>query len=433
MARKPKKTKVPGERVPNPRKKRQLSEMIHRLETQLELLRQYSERAFGTMRVEYYGEVATKLRILLVRSRHNTPLLLEIADRLKIPLNVMLQGPPVEPPKGEPGPGDTVTLDRFFDLSAMHIRTSGGLVGISKREMIRAWCEQLGGAHEDWAIDESILNALELPWVVNGIHPAVIELTNCAKMALQYGDHVLDHIAHSEDVLRFFVEDDNDGPTDPDISLAVARGYGWLSEFMRARGNVEGAAQMIQKAMAAFEVQDHKGEMAATYNSMGIIHSTRGDLDSADVLFRRALEINENAGDLEGVANVYGNLGQVAHARGDLDGAERLHQKALELNRKLRRMDGVATNYGNLGVINWERGAVDEAERMYRQALEIDQELARYEGMANQYYNIGELMAARGEMGAAREMLNRARSLFARIGAKHLVAKAEDMIDKLPD
>lgn len=77
-------------------------------------------------------------------------------------------------------------------------------------------------------------------------------------MALQYGDHVLDRIAHSEDVLRFFVEDDNDGPKDPDLSLAVAQGYGWLSEFMRVRGNVEGAAQMIQKDMAAFEAQDHK-------------------------------------------------------------------------------------------------------------------------------------------------------------------------------
>lgn len=250
---------MPGERVANPRKKRQLSEMIHRLETQLELLRQYSEQAFGRRRAEYYGEVATKLRILLVRSRHNTPLLLEIADRLKVPLNVTLQGPPVEPPKGEPGPGDTVTLDRFFDLSAMHIRTSVGLVGISKREMIRAWCEQLGGAHEDWAIDEAILNALELPWVVNDIHPAVIELGNCARIALQYGDHLLDRIAHSEDVLRFFVEDGNDGAQNPDISLPVARGCGWLGEFMRGRGNVEGAAQMIKKAMAAFEALGHKG------------------------------------------------------------------------------------------------------------------------------------------------------------------------------
>lgn len=417
-------------RVANPRKKRQLSEMIHRLETQLELLRQYSEQAFGRKRGEYYGEVATKLRILLVRSRHNTPLLLEIADRLKVPLEVTLQGPPVQPPNDEPGRGETVTLDRFFDLSAMHISTSGGLVGISKREMIRAWCEQLGGAHEDWAIDEAILNALQLGWVVNGLDPAVIELRNCTRTALKYGDYLLDHIAHSEDVLRFFVGDGNDSAQD--TALAVARGCGWLGEFMRGRDNIEGASQMIEKSMAAFEALGHETGTAATYNSMGIIHSERGDPTSADALFRKALEINQRLGDLEAVARVYGNLGQVAYARGDLEGAEQHHREALELNRKLNLMEGMATNYGNLGVINWERGALDEAERMYRNALDIDQELGRYHGMGNQYYNLGELMAARGETEPARGMLSTARELFARIGAKHLVAQTEDLVNQLP-
>ena len=422
---------MPGQRVAKPSKNRQLSEMIHRLETQLELLHQYSEQAFGRGHAEYYGEVATKLRILLVRSRHNTPLLLEIANRLKVPLNLTLGGPPVQPPKGEPGPGDTITLDRFFDLSAMHIRTSSGLVRISKREMIRAWCEKLGGAHEDWDIDEAILNALELPWVVNGIHLAVIELRNCAKIALQYGDHLLDRIAHSEYVERFFAEDGG-GAQDRDISIAVARGCGWLGEFMRCRGNVEGAARMIDKAMKTFEALGHEQGMAATYNSMGIIQTLRGELDNADGLFRKALEMNENLRDLEGVANVYGNLGNLMHDRGVLDGAEQLHQKALELNRQLNRMNEVATNYGNLGVIKWERGAVTDAERMYREALEIYQSLGLHEGMANQYYNIGEVLAARGEMEAAREMWTKARDLFARIGAKHLAGKTEDLVRKLP-
>lgn len=427
------KNKTRGKRVVSSRKQRQLGEMIHRLETQLELLRQYAEQAFARKREEYYGEVATKLRILLVRSRHNTPLLLEIAERLKLPLTVTLGGPPVQPPNGEPGPGDTVTLDRFFDLSATYIRTSTGLVRVSKRELIRAWCEQLGGAHEDWAIDEAILNALELPLLINGTHPAVIELGNCAKTALQYGHQLLDRIAHSPDVLRFFTEDSGSGEQDREMSLAVARGAAWLGEFMRRRSNVEGAAQMIAKAMTIFETLGHQQGMAETYNSMGIIQTIRSAVDDAEGLFRKALDIFQSAGDLEGVANVYGNLGQVARTRGDLDGAERLHQQALELNRRLGRLEGVATNYGNLGVINWERGALDDAERLYRTALELDQDLGRYEGMANQYYNIGEVLAARGELAAARDMWAKARDLFARIGAKHLARQAQDMIDKAPN
>lgn len=177
---------------------REMSEMISRLETQLGLLREYSTKAFEEGRGEYYGEVATKLRVLLVRSRHNTPLLLEIADRLGIPLELTLGGPPVTPPPGEPGPGETISLDRFFDLKAMYIRTKSGLVPISKREFIRAWCEQLGGAHEDWSVDEAIVGAIEFPIFLDGVHPSVIELRNCAKITLRYGYRLLDHIANAD-------------------------------------------------------------------------------------------------------------------------------------------------------------------------------------------------------------------------------------------
>lgn len=176
---------------------REIGEMIGRLETQLGLLREYAIKAFEEGRGEYYAEVATKLRVLLVRSRHNTPLLLEIADRLRIPLDVTLTGPPVAPPPGEPGPGETISLDRFFDLKAMYIRIDTGLVPITKREFIRAWCEQLGGAHEDWAVDKAIVAAIEFPLLVNGVHPSVIELRNCARTALKYGDHLLDRIRES--------------------------------------------------------------------------------------------------------------------------------------------------------------------------------------------------------------------------------------------
>jgi tetratricopeptide (TPR) repeat protein len=432
MGHRPKK-KRESHSVATPRKKRSIGEMIHRLETQLELLRQHSEQAFGRKREEYYGEVATKLRILLVRKNPNTPLLLEIAERLEVPLNVTLGGPPVQPLKGEPGPGDTVTLDCFFDLRAVHIRTSAGLVGISKRKLICAWCEQLGGAHEDWGIEEAILNSLEFPLLINGTSPNVIELHNCARIALEYGDQLLDHIAHSEAVVKLFAESDDSGDQDPEVARRAAQGYGWLGEFMRKRGNVEGAAQMIDKAMTMFEGLGHGSGMAATYNSKGIIETIRGDFDNAEALFRKALEINENLRDLEGVAMVRGNLGRLAHDRGDLDAAEQYYQQALELNRQVGRMEEVATNYGNLGVLNWERGDLNDAERMYREALEIDQHLGRYDGIARQCYNLAEVQAARGEVAAAREMWTKARDLFARIGAKQLASETQDMIDKLPN
>lgn len=173
--------------MPRPRIDRALLEMIEQLETQLSLLDQYCVKAFEERRSEFLPEVATKLRILLVRSRKNVPLLFECAKRLEVEVTVRLDDPPIIAPPGEPGPGDEVSLDAFFDLEAVGVKTKAGFVTMTKRQLIRAWCEQLGGAHEDWAVDEALVNAIRAPIRVGGMQPMVMELRNCAHTALRYG------------------------------------------------------------------------------------------------------------------------------------------------------------------------------------------------------------------------------------------------------
>lgn len=163
---------------------RELVEMLEQLDRQLNLLQEYSNRAFAEGHTEYFPEIAGKLRILLVHSRHNRALLFEVAQRLDIVPRVRIDGPPVRPPEGVPGPGDEITLDAFFDLQAATVATSEGQVSMTKRQLIRAWCEQLGGVHEDWAVDEALVNAVRSPININGMHPSAIELKNCARTAL---------------------------------------------------------------------------------------------------------------------------------------------------------------------------------------------------------------------------------------------------------
>ena len=158
--------------------------MLQSLRTQLSLLEDYSRKAFQEGRAEFRPEVATKLRILLVKSRQNKPLLLELAARLGLTLEVVVDGPPYR--RGQ------ISLDAFYDLQAVTTRTSDGLITMSKRELIRAWAEQLGGAHEDWSVDEALVRAVNTPVFVNGVQPTVIELENCARTALRYGHHVLE-------------------------------------------------------------------------------------------------------------------------------------------------------------------------------------------------------------------------------------------------
>jgi hypothetical protein len=174
-----------------PKINREVMEMADRLEVQLNLLEEHGRRAFGEHKLEYCAEVATKLRLLLVRSKANKPLLLEVADRIGHELTLVLGGPPIDPLPGEPRAGETITLDRFFDLMAVYVQTSEGPIQLTKRELIRAWCEQLGGAHEDWAVSEALSKSLQSPITLNGLQPTAYELMKCAETVLQFGRRVV--------------------------------------------------------------------------------------------------------------------------------------------------------------------------------------------------------------------------------------------------
>jgi hypothetical protein len=165
--------------------------MVERLDAQLKLLEENGRQAFEQGDETYLPEVATKLRILLVRSRMNKPLLFEVAAQVGLKLQLSLDGPPMLKKEGEIGPGDTISLDEFFDLQAVTIRTSVGLITLTKRELIRAWAEQLGGAHEDWSVDEALINAVRFPLLITGMQPTVMELRNCAGIALQHGRRIV--------------------------------------------------------------------------------------------------------------------------------------------------------------------------------------------------------------------------------------------------
>jgi hypothetical protein len=168
--------------------------MVGSLERHLRLLRDYASKAFGDGNFDYGGEVAGKLRLLTSRFRSNRPLLLDLMTETQIQPLVRLGGPPIniKPLPGEPAPGDEITLERYLQLGAIGVRVpSGEFVMLDKTQFIRAWAEQTGSAHEDWALDPALKAILGSGIYIAGMHGALAELRATTQTVLRVADEFL--------------------------------------------------------------------------------------------------------------------------------------------------------------------------------------------------------------------------------------------------
>jgi hypothetical protein len=121
--------------------------MVEALHRHTRLLKEYRRRAFDDLNRDYWGEVAAKLRLLLLPGpddglkMQNKPLLrlLQESSGLSRQLDVDVFG--------------GTTLDDFLSERGLAISTGEEerFARISNAELINAWATQHGAAHEDWA------------------------------------------------------------------------------------------------------------------------------------------------------------------------------------------------------------------------------------------------------------------------------------------
>jgi hypothetical protein len=187
---------------------RPVADMASALRNHVTLLSRYVDAAAAGDPL-YLGEVAGKLRLLVIRKDGHKPLLLRFAELTGDELAVTLDAPPIPPLPGQPGAGDTITIETFLDLVAVALPTpdSGGrLVPLSNREFVTTWAEQHGAAHEDWNLLETSHASIAFP-VSEGTRAHARTLLRIADEIRRVADAYLaqltdDKIAAAEAALR---------------------------------------------------------------------------------------------------------------------------------------------------------------------------------------------------------------------------------------
>jgi hypothetical protein len=188
---------------------RPVADMAAALRNHATLLSGYIEAAAAGDPL-YLGEIAGKLRLLVIRKDGHKPLLLRVAELTGDELTVTLDAPPIPPLPGQPGAGDSIAIETFLDLVAVALSTpdSGGrLVPLSNREFVTTWAEQYGAAHEDWDLLETSHAKIAFPVRIEGMRAHARTLLRIAEEIRRVADAYLtqltdDKIAAAEAELR---------------------------------------------------------------------------------------------------------------------------------------------------------------------------------------------------------------------------------------
>ena len=200
-----KKTKT--KRIP-----RSLIGMLKTLQSQTDLLKDYYHKAFVEKKTIYLGEIAGKLRLLVIDEGTNKALLLRLMKEFDDEFLFTLNGPPGKSRTSKYQSGDKISIQEFLNIEShtsdeAKKRKTTGIEIITKRDLIKRWSQQLGSAHQDWAVDEDLHKFLKPEVYFGGIPLQGLELKATTKIILDMCELFLSK--HKKDLVGTYPIDEN--------------------------------------------------------------------------------------------------------------------------------------------------------------------------------------------------------------------------------
>jgi len=170
---------------------REDSDLIKSLNDELEKLKEFYIKVYGDNDKKYLGNIASQLRILVIERGTNTPLLLKLMEKFSI--NMSLK---TNPPPGLHQQSKQITIPTFLDQTQIKaIKTeSQGLASLTNKQLILKLSQQLGGAHQDFHVDEDILALRDLKIPVLNVDLIALPLKNITTVILNIGQKCLTQI-----------------------------------------------------------------------------------------------------------------------------------------------------------------------------------------------------------------------------------------------
>jgi len=184
------------------------------------------------------------------------------------------------------------------------------------------------------------------------------------------------------------------------------------------QGDLAGAQNADEQALAVFTQVGHESEIASTLSELGNVLAARGDHLEARKRYEQALATYRELDDQQNIGvelhNIAGELGDV----GNLEEASAKFRQSLALNRQLGQEDVEAMDLANLGATLSLRGDLDESARTLEHALEICRRIDFKQACAVALSAQGDLLSWQGKLDPAKDKYQEALSIQNEMGAQ---------------
>lgn len=180
--------------IGQPRYPRLLPDLLNALRRHLRLLKEFSTLAFEEGKQDYFGEVGGKLRLLVCKAgNRDRPLLIDLMSEFEvdIPLPDELYPPVQHRPRN---------LQEFLASRAFFIAGKEAVIDLTYEQLISAWANQSGAAHEDWEWTREFTADRHIGLLLFGHPPAVVALREAAHTVIYFAEAFL--LALTDDVIR---------------------------------------------------------------------------------------------------------------------------------------------------------------------------------------------------------------------------------------